>query len=417
MQRKVLMDLKGRTFRDLLLSPFHPRPNPFVPGEAKIMTENQPSGSKPLPLAGLAKDLRPSLGAALRLLLQPSTLRQWPRLLREGIGPMTLLLIQANNIAILNRLLNKGKKVVFISSFPRSGNTWMRYLLTDIVLQMHDVETTTELPVHPENLIPELRCDSLLSRFARCPHWAMDSSTVFIKTHFLFERLEQMPWGNGWRGFEALSGGRAPFRDCRALYFYRSPEDALVSLYHLSRRDAYVRSRALHGIDAFCRKVVSSWMENIESYFRAADNGFPVFFVSYERMLEEPAIALDNMLHWLGVPHDGQMVQRAVSNMQFRKLQAMEIQANKTRNPASEQKLFFRRGGLGSGCVELQESTVREIRQRTASLMNEANRRRMKQPSEQPAPAVVFANPSGAEGQRRNGEARESRVLQRPQRV
>jgi hypothetical protein len=381
------------------------------------MTEDQLSGSKPLPLVEFAKVLPPSLGTAFRLLFQPATLRQWPRLLHQGIDPIIRLLIQANNIAIINRWLDQGTKVVFVVSFPRSGNTWMRYLLTDILLQQHEVETTTELPVHPENLIPEFRCDSLLSRLARCPRWAMEPPMAFVKTHFLFTQLEQMLTGNGRQGFRARSGDRAPYRDCRALYFYRSPEDALVSLYHLNRRDDYVQSRALLGIDAFCQKEVSRWVNNIASYFRAADKGFPVFFVSYERMLEEPAIALGDMLHWLGVPHDSQMTRRAVSNMQFDKLQAMEIQANKTRNPAQEQKLFFRRGGFGSGCAELQESTVQEIRQRTASLMSEANQRRMKQPSEHPGPVMAVGSPSGAEGPRRNGEAGEPKISPHPQRV
>jgi hypothetical protein len=381
------------------------------------MNENQLLRSKPLPLADLAKVLHPSLGTALRLLFQPGTVRQWPRLLHEGINPIIFLLIQSNNIAIINRLLNKGKKVVFLSSFPRSGNTWMRYLLTDILLQMHGVETTTDLPVHPDDLIPEFRCDSLLSRLARCPNWAKESPTAFVKTHFMFARLERMLWGNGPQGFGVQTGDRAPFRDFRILYFYRSPEDALVSFYHLSRRDNFARSRALHGIDDFCRKEVSCWMDNIASYFLAADNGYPVFFVSYERMLEETAIGLGDILHWLGVPHEGQMVQRAVSNMKFDKLQAMEIKANTNLNPAGDQNLFFRRGMLGSGCAELQESTVREIRERTASLMNEAENRRMKQPAQHPAPPMKTLNQSRAERPLRNREARESNISSHRQRV
>ena len=311
--------------------------------------------------------------------------------------------------------------MVFVSSFPRSGNTWMRFLLSDVLLQMHDVETTTRLPVHPEDLMPEFRCNSLLSRLARCPRWATEPPTAFVKTHFSFARLEEMLSGNGRQGSGVQSGDRRPFRDCRVLYCYRPPEDALVSLYHLGRHDDYVRSRALHGIDAFCRKEVARWEQNISSYLRASDNGYPVFFLSYETLLEKPAIVLSNVLHWLGVQHDSRMAQRAVSNMEFGKLQAMEKQENKSRHPADEQKLFFRNGCSGSGRAELQEATLREIRQRTASLMNEANHRRMKQPSEHPAPAMAVANPSGAEAPHRNGEAvrneeaRESRISLRPQ--
>jgi hypothetical protein len=102
---------------------------------------------------------------------------------------------------------------------------------------------------------------------------------------------------------------------------------------------------------------------------------------------------------------DPQMIERAVSNMQFCKLQDLEIQANKARNLSQEQNLFFRRGRQGSGDAELKESTLQEIRQRTASLLSEANHHQMKQPSQQP----LFA-----EKPLRNGEARHNGEVAAP---
>jgi len=356
------------------------------------MSESQLSGNKTFTVTDIARLSGASLGPALRLLLRPDTLRQWPRLLHEGTDPIVHFLIQAGNTAVINRWLEKGTSVFFLSSFPRSGNTWMRYLLSDILLQMQEVETTTQLPVHPNDLISYLN-GHLIAR--RCPHWAAEPRAAFVKTHASFAQLEQI-----------LSGHGRQNGNCRAVYLYRSPEDTLVSLYHLPGRDAYSRSRALHDIDAFCRREVSGWMENISSYMRAADSGFPVFFISYELMLEKPEIVLSDLLRWLGLKHDGDMAQRAVANMQFDKLQAMEIQQNKTRNLANEQKLFFRRGCTGSGRAELQESTLREIQQQTASLMSEANHHRMKQPSEHPVPVMAATDPAPL----RNGEAREPKT-------
>jgi hypothetical protein len=294
--------------------------------------------------------------------------------------------------------------VVFISSFFRSGNTWTRFLLTDILLQIHGVETQTQLAVHPDDLIPELHFNSIARRLSRCPRWAAQPPETFVKTHFLFAQLA-----------EVLSASRpAPKRrsgepelsqDYRVLYLYRSPEDALVSFYHLCGREAYLRSRASEGIDAFCQREVSGWIENVSSYLRAADQGFPIFFVSYECLLEKPAIVLANLLHWLQMGCDPQMIERAVSNMQFCKLQDLEIQANKARNLSQEQNLFFRRGRQGSGDAELKESTLQEIRQRTASLLSEANHHQMKQPSQQP----LFA-----EKPLRNGEARHNGEVAAP---
>jgi hypothetical protein len=359
------------------------------------MTENRPSEIKTIPFAALARLSPASVGAAIRLLLQPGTIRQWPRLLHEGTVPIARLVIQSYNTAIINRWLNNGSRVVFLSSFPRSGNTWMRYLLSDILLQMHDVDTTTQLPIHPNDLISYFNGHLIPRRLARCPQWAAKPQTAFVKTHGPFAQLEQILSRRNRRN----SGDRG----CRAVYLYRSPADTLVSLYHLINKTS-------QGIDDFCRTEVVGWMNNISSYLRAADNGFPVFFISYECLLEKPAIVLGDMLRWLGLQHDNRMAERAVSNMQFGKLQAMEIQQNKNRPPAKEQKLFFRRGGPGSGRIELQESTVLEIQQRTAALMSEVTQRRMKQPSEHPAHATTTPSPSATEAPFPNGKPRESEI-------
>jgi hypothetical protein len=293
-------------------------------------------------------------------------------------------------MAIINRWLENDTKVVFLASYPRSGNTWMRFMLCDIVLQMHGVETTTQLPVDADDLIPEFRCNSIANRLSRCPAWAQEPPTAFIKTHSDFLRVKQ-----NFSGKSTIPG-----RDWRVIYVYRSPEDALVSLYHWRRSSkecktagqsgqvvSYFPHKAggsdpASGIDAYCRAEIPTWMDHMSSYFRAADRGFPVFFVSYESMLQKPDAILGEMLRWLDVPHDGEMIERAVSNMQFAKLQKMERQEQTTADTGSGNEFFFRRGRSGAGRTELQESTLQEIGQRTAALVEEARQRSLKQSQE-----------------------------------
>ena len=367
-------------------------------------SENQPSKHRPFSNAELAGLLGASLGPALRLLLHPTTVRQWPRLLSEGADPFVHLLLQANNTSLINKWLRQGTNVVFLSSYPRSGNTWMRFMLTDVFLQMHGVETTTQLQVHPDDFIPEFRGNSIVRRLARCPSWAATPPTAVIKTHSLVDRLEQIISEKSRLDPGDRSGHSKPVRGCKILYLYRSAEDALVSFYHFCLREPVWKHRAAGGGDAFCRTEVSRWMENVESYLRAPESGFPVFFVSYERILEQPTIVLSDVLQWLGLPHDAQMVQRAVSNMRFDKLQTMEAEENKTRLSAAETQLFFRRGYPGSGRSELQDATLRDIQDRTAPLFDEANRR-MNQRTEQSAPATPILNHSDVRADQRNGHA------------
>ena len=49
-----------------------------------------------------------------------------------------------------------------------------------------------------------------------------------------------------------------------------------------------------------------------------------MLFIPYELLLQYPTEILSNLLRWLGARHDATTVERAVSNMQFSKLQALE---------------------------------------------------------------------------------------------
>jgi hypothetical protein len=207
---------------------------------------------------------------------------------------------------------------------------------------------------------------------------------VFVKTHESFPQLQARFDGALSRPGAGGSAPFPPFCRCKHLYLYRSPEDALVSLFHLYDHTPYLKAKTAAGIDAFCRAWLPLWTNNLDSYLRAAEEGFPVLFVPYELLLQYPAEILGHLLRWLGARYDGPTVERAVSNMQFSKLQAVEA-----RSLADEEAFFFRRGCKGAGRAELQESTMRLIEEGTAPLMERANARVLTQQS-------LHANPASS---------------------
>ena len=364
--------------------------------------KDHPSKTKRLPLGEMAKIFAASIGPACKLLTDPCTFHQLPRLWREGIDPVLHFIIESSNTAVINQWLNAGAKVGFLCSFPRSGNTWMRFMLADILFQMHGVETTTALPADPDDLIAVSSRSSIVRRIGRCPRWAYEAQVAFVKSHGSFPRLEQ---------FFSSPRGEQRRRDAKAFYLFRAPEDALVSLYHLKVRDDYTRSRAQHDIDGFCLKELAGWIDMTSSYLQAAEKGYPVVFIAYEQTLEEPEKVLANLLRWLEVDHTRPMVERAVSNMRFSNLQAMEKKANQTAYPIDERALFFRRGRIGSGQSDLQEATVQEIRRRTADLVTEAKKHQI---NLTPLSPSVSQGPSSTETPTRafdQGTDRDSKIF------
>jgi hypothetical protein len=162
-------------------------------------------------------------------------------------------------------------------------------------------------------------------------------------------------------------GGDPAVRNCKYLYLYRAPEDALVSTFHLYLREKYIPSKSGRDIDLFCLEYLPVWLNNITSYLDDLDDGVDIHLVSYSQLLQQPTEVLEEALNWLGIQHSKAAVAHAVSNMQFKNLQKMEAKTLNGRLP------FFRRGLNDSGRLELKQETYSKIREATQHLMARAN--------------------------------------------
>lgn len=269
--------------------------------------------------------------------------RQWISIFRKKQPN-----IKERNQEEIRQLLDNKQLITFVSSFPRSGNTWLRFLLSDLLLQNMQTKTSTELPIHPDKIIPDIyanlisECDSSICR-----------PGFFVKTHESFEVL--------YRLFASI-----PRRCSQHVYIYRDPGDALVSYYHFHQRYEHLRSKAIDGIDAFCLAHLPDWISHVTSYLSASENGELVFPIAYESLLQDPIAILHDLLDFLNINAEKVMLRRAVANMEFGNLRDQEAI-----NPLNENNFFFRNGKKGSASRELQTKTLHEIRKNTAHIIEQ----------------------------------------------
>ena len=106
-----------------------------------------------------------------------------------------------NKIYQSNKSLFKSKDI-FLASFPRSGNTWMRLLLSDLILQMQGFSTNTG-----GNIIPDVYKVNI-------EQWNQDDRISqldfrIIKTHEYYEECYK-----------------------KIIYLFRNPADSLCSFYY-----------------------------------------------------------------------------------------------------------------------------------------------------------------------------------------
>lgn len=342
------------------------------------MKTSIPPNDRPSAVRSFVGLIRQGAAPAIRLLARPSTLAQIPRLFGEGLGPARRMLIQAHNNREMARMAREQAPVTILSSSARSGSTWMCYLLCDVLLQNQGVETTTQLPIDPDSIIVHYYA-KLIARRDK----SVQTPGCLIRTHNLIPQVQEQ------------IGGDPGVRKWRYLYLYRNPEDALVSTFHLYRREKYLSSRFRHDIDLFCLDFVPGWIGHVKSFLDALDEGIEVHLVSYDELLRQTTAVLSETLRWLGIPHTEASVARADSNMQFGKLKAMEAKTLDGRLP------FFRRGNEGSGTVELKPETLSKIRDATQHLMARANESLARQSLRNQA--IREAPPFSVEPQQRNG--------------
>jgi hypothetical protein len=184
----------------------------------------------------------------------------------------------------------------FIVSYPRSGNTWTRFLIANLLFADQPVSFS-----NIERLIPD--AEALSSRsLKRTP------SPRVIKTHQYFDH-------------------RYP----KVIYITRDPRDVLVSYYHFSRKyrhiaDDYPLEQYVHGLVTGTLQATAwgTWAENVGTWL-AARNGRPTFLLlRYEDLMADTTTELARAARFFGVDASPERLRLAIENSSADRLRELE---------------------------------------------------------------------------------------------
>lgn len=219
---------------------------------------------------------------------------------------------------------------ILIASYPRSGNTWMRLVLSDIILQLHDLDTKTYLPVHSDKVIPDFDANPQYTRwkYLQTPH-------VFLKTHKNFTEC---------------------FR--KSVYIVRRPEDSLCSFYHFHLRYDHLKGKVSDGLDKFAVNFGDKWANNVQSFIDGRQYK-DILFISYEMMHQSPFDTFKKVSKFIGLSPTDEMIKIAVENHTFEKQTS-----NESLEGTQYNSKFFRQGKILASLDEFQMETIQEIREK-----------------------------------------------------
>jgi hypothetical protein len=255
-------------------------------------------------------------------------------------------------------------KIVWLASYPKSGNTWMRVLLTNYLRNADtpaDINKLDGGPIASARLWfdewagIEASClsDTVIERLRpdvyRCI--ARDASkTLYMKVHDAWSRTER---GEGLFPADVTAG---------VIYILRNPLDMAASCAHHwgvsvekavdnMCNDKYASSRSMGGLSDQLRQRMFSWSDHVRSWLD--ESGLPVHVVRYEDLLRAPEPVFGQVVRFCGLPFDTARVHKAVTFSGFSELQRQEKEKGFRERSVAAPGPFFRRGQAGSWHDEL----------------------------------------------------------------
>jgi hypothetical protein len=183
---------------------------------------------------------------------------------------------------------------VFLVSYPKSGNTWTRFLVANLAYpeRRPDFSNLNELIPDPEALSKR--------------HLARMRRPRILKSHQYFDP-----------------------RYSKVIYVVRDPRDVAVSQYHFHRKrrlidDQYPIARFVTRFIAGETSEYGSWGENVTSWLatRYGNTGF--LLLRYEDMVANTAAELAKVGAFLDIPADDARIAHAVEQSSAAKMSALE---------------------------------------------------------------------------------------------
>jgi hypothetical protein len=234
---------------------------------------------------------------------------------------------------------------VFLTSYPRSGNTWTRFLVGNLVYQN---EPVTFLSV--ERLVPDMykSSDRVLRKLPR---------PRILKSHECFDP-----------------------RYKKVIYIVRDPRDVAVSNYHWELKLRTVPEG--YPIEDFVPRWmepefwprIGSWGDHATSWLSTRQGKKGFVLLRYEDLRRDPQAELGRVAEFLGIEPTRERLDRAValsSADKMRKLEREESAKWVATTLTRQDKPFVRDAKSGGWKTVLPEKTVAYIESQWGHLMRD----------------------------------------------
>ncbi len=240
---------------------------------------------------------------------------------------------------------------VFFASYPRSGSTWLRFVLFEsIVGQASGFGNVNDS-------IPDVKDRNRGIAL-------MPNSGRLIKTHEAFH---------------------PEYR--KAVYLVRDPRDVALSEYAYQTAlglvdmplDEYLPQFLTKGVNPF-----ASWSAHVNSWLKAPLTPEQLLVVKFEDLRRDTVTGVSEIIRFFGLTPNENQIRQAVANNSVERMKAKE---KETPQRASKKGQFIRSGSVGGWRGNMTEAQMAIVRKHASALLD-----RLGYPLEAPAQEPALAS-------------------------
>lgn len=232
---------------------------------------------------------------------------------------------------------------VYIVSYPKSGNTWLRFLVANLLTSNNERIGFSQV----ESLIPDIYKNNQKD-FLSTP------APRYIKSHEYFDP-------------------RYP----KVVYIVRDPRDVAVSYYHYLIKIGKIEASV--NIDAWISDFIEgkyfpsigTWAENVGSWIGSCERSSKFFMIRYEDLLQDTFACMEKLSLFLDINTTKEKTMNAITASSAGSMRKMEIEENwiADKNDFGSQVPFVRSATAGEGKQLLSQQSNRNIESSWSHLM------------------------------------------------
>ena len=270
--------------------------------------------------------------------------------------------------------------IVWIASYPKSGNTWLRIFLVNYIVN-------ADRPVSINETYKIARGDSDLNEYTAMNKGdSFDSENLEVVLDLRKRVISEIATTGASIN---LVKTHAPYRELfgydlipkqysrSAIHIVRNPLDQVISyashygvsidsaIEHCAKEDHFVG--AMPGRQAITQ-FLGSWASHVHSW--STHDDFPVLTIRYEDMRAQTFAVFAHIINFIKLPYDEQRLKKAIRFSNFRALQKQEVINGFAENSPNQER-FFRKGTSGQWKDVLTKDQIARIRSEHGAVMKQ----------------------------------------------